>query len=113
MRVKGMREVVTRRDLIDRAALATRSGMVTQLARAQLMVTQLARAQLEVIRSESVRDIWTANQREAERQVQRAAARAESLRRALDAGSPSRRKGARRARPGPVPVRQREVRLEY
>lgn len=104
MRVKGMREVVTRRDLIDRAAPATRSEVVTQLARAQL----------EVIRSESVRDTWAANQREAERQVQRAAARVESLRRALDEGSPIRRKkGTSRARPGPVPVRQRQVRLEY
>lgn len=103
MRAKGMREIVTRRDLIDRAAPATRSEVVTQLARAQL----------EVIRSESVRDTWAANQREAERQVQRAAARVASLRRALDEGSPIRRKGTRRARAGPVPVRQREVRLEY
>ena len=103
MRVKGMREVVTRRDLIDRAAPTTPAEIVTQLVRAQL----------EVIRAQSERNIWAAKQGEAERRLQRAAARVESLRRALDAGSPTRGKGARRARPGPVPVRQRQVRLEY
>lgn len=109
MRVKGMRELVTHRDLIGRAAPATRAEPATRAK----MATLLARAMQLEVRSESVRDTWAANQREAERQVQRAAARVESLRRALDAGSPTRRKGTRRARPGPVPVRQREVRLEY
>lgn len=104
MRVKSMRDVVTRRDLIDRAAPTTPAEIVTLLVRAQL----------EVIRLQSERNVWAGKQEEAERRLQRAAARVESLRRALDAASPTRRKkGARRARPGPVPVRQREVRLEY
>lgn len=102
MRMKGMHEVTTRRDLIDRALPGTRAAMITLLARAEL----------EAIRLQRERSIWATNQRDTERRLERAATRVESLRRALDGGSP-RRKGVRRLPRRSLPTRQRTVALEY
>lgn len=102
MRMKGMREVTTRRDLVDRALPGTRAALITLLARAEL----------EAIRLQRERSIWMSNQRDTDRRLERAVARVESLRRALD-GAPPRRRGARRLPRRSLPTQRRTVALEY
>lgn len=105
MVVKGMHDIPTAQGLTNRSVAATRAQVVAHLARAEH----------EKARLERVLAIWVANQKQTERRLQRVLERIEVLQGALRKQSPGTR-SRKAARPGParsLPVRPREVPLEY
>lgn len=105
MSIKGMRDIPTSQGLTNRSGLATRAQVVAHLARAEH----------EKARLERERAIWEANLKQTERRLQRVLERIEVLQGTLRKQSPGTR-SRKAARPGParsLPVRPREVPLEY
>ncbi len=103
MGIKGMRDIPTAQGLTNRSVPATRVQVVVHLARAE---HEKARLERELA-------MWVANQKQAERRLRRVLERIELLRGALNEQSPRQRKTASRGSSRAIPVRPREVRLEY
>lgn len=102
MVIRGMREVRTAREL-------TMNSL--RVSQAQL-VAELAHAEHEKARLERELTMWVANQRKAERQLQRVMERIGLLWNSLDKRSP-RRKRKPASRRLSRPVRPRELPLAY
>mgnify|MGYP001572110037 CR=1 FL=1 len=105
MGVKGMHDIPTGQGLTNRSVRATRAQVVAHLARAE---HEKARLERELA-------MWVANQKQTERRLRRVLERIEVLQGSLRKQSPGTR--SRKApRLGParsLPVRPREVLLEY
>ncbi len=105
MGIKSMHDIPTFRGLANRSVQATRAQIVTHIARAEHEKARLER--------ESA--MWEANLKQTERRLQRVLERIEVLQGTLRKQSPGTR-SRKAARPGParsLPVRPREVPLEY